>query len=384
MTTGQPRVAVVRASSRRVAVTEALALLSEDVRRVVPDGGTVLIKPNLVSHKVQLPSTHADTLSAALGAVFSAGARDVVVAEGASDATAGFRRFGFHQVAEGRPVRFVDLNREETEWHPLELLGVDGSTRTARVSRTIHDATCRVSLALAKTHVTSIVTLSLKNMLSSIHPQDRVMMHGFPGGGNGYQGWKRLVVEFLKGDNALVRALTRSQGLVNRWRNRRWESRFRDSDPFRALSEKDLNYLRSVVTISRNLVRLGEAVRPHLSVVDGFVGMHGEGPRHGSPIRLRTVIAGTDPVAVDAVSAAVMGFDPMEIGHIALADAAGLGVGDLDRITVVGDPVDVVRQRCTPHSNIRVQRQWRRLMPGQVPTPHFARTLSEAPRAVER
>ena len=52
-----------------------------------------------------------------------------------------------------------------------------------------------------KTHVTAMVTFGLKNMLSSIHPADRIMMHGHAGGGNGYRGWKRLAVEFLKGDS---------------------------------------------------------------------------------------------------------------------------------------------------------------------------------------
>ena len=90
---------------------------------------------------------------------------------------------------------------------------MDGSRLTARVSRALATSECRVSLALAKTHVTSIVTLSLKNMLSSIHPADRVMMHGSNGSGNGYSGWKRLAVEFLKGDSMAVNALTRAHGL---------------------------------------------------------------------------------------------------------------------------------------------------------------------------
>ena len=182
-------VAVVRGDNRRGAVAEALALIADDLRDCVTPH--VLIKPNLVSHRVQLPSTHADTLSATLDAVLAAGAAAVTVAEGASDATAGFERFGYHREAWGRPVRFLDLNRDETEWEPLELTGVDGAPLTARLSRTIARPTCRVSLALAKTHVTSMVTLSLKNMLSSIHPADRIMMHGHAGGGNGYRGWKR-------------------------------------------------------------------------------------------------------------------------------------------------------------------------------------------------
>lgn len=174
-------VAVVRSDNRRGAAAQALALVADDLRAcVTPE---VLVKPNLVSHQNQLPSTHADILSATLDSLFASGARHATVAEGASDATAGFVRFGYHRETFGRPVDFLDLNRDENEWKPIELIGVDGCTRVARLSRTIDESTCRVSLALAKTHVTAMVTFSLKNMLSSIHLADRIMMHGHAAGG---------------------------------------------------------------------------------------------------------------------------------------------------------------------------------------------------------
>ena len=132
--------------------------------------------------------------------MLAAGAGRVVVAEGASDASAGFDRFGFRRETFGRPVEFLDLNRDETDWDRLELPAVDGSPLVARVSRTVASRPAGSRSRLMKTHVTSMVTFSLKNMLSSIHPDDRIMMHGHAGGGNGYRGWKRLVVEFLKGD----------------------------------------------------------------------------------------------------------------------------------------------------------------------------------------
>lgn len=374
------RVAVVRGDSRREAAARALALVGGDLAACVTP--RVLIKPNLVSHRYQLPSTHRDTLGAALDAVFSAGAGQVTVAEGASDATTGFRRFGFDREAEGLPVRFLDLNLEETRWEPLELASVHGTPLVARVSRTVAEAGCRVSLALAKTHVTSGVTLALKNMLSSIHPDDRVMMHGYPGGGNGYAGWKRVVVELLKQDNPAVNGLTRLMGRVRNARNV-WRAARTHGDPFDALTPAERNYLASVGAMHRNLIALARRTKPHLAVVDGFVGMHREGPRHGTPIRLGVVVAGTDAVAVDAVAAAVMGFDPRSIGYLAYAHAAGLGEIDLDRITVVGDPVASVRRRFVPHSNHAVQRHWARLDPpadGALRGPHPAAAREGAVR----
>jgi uncharacterized protein (DUF362 family) len=360
-------VAVVRSDNRRGAVAEALALIADDVRRrVTPD---VLVKPNLVSHRRQLPSTHADTLSATLDVLLASGADRVIVAEGASDASAGFERFGYRRECFDRPVTFLDLNRDETDWEPLMLVGVDGSINIARLSRTVSNASCRVSLALAKTHVTSMVTLSLKNMLSSIHPADRVMMHGHVGGGNGYIGWKRPVVEFLKGDHVLVNLLTRLMGRVRNAQHalRRLTGR----GGFEGLSPSEYGFLRSVDAMNRNLVALARRAGPHVSVVDGFEAMHREGPRHGTPYRLRTVIAGTNPVAVDAVAAAIMGFDPRQVGYIRYAELAGLGVADLDAITILGDPIATVRRRFVPHSNHAIQRHWVSLPRAVIPAPHI-------------
>ena len=368
-------VAVVRSDRRRGAIAEALALISRDLRGVVTP--EVLVKPNLVSHQRQLPSTHADTLSSTLDAVFAAGARHVVVAEGASDATLGFERFGYRRETAGRPVDYLDLNRHEQDHVPLELTGVDGSRLVARVSKTIADAPCRVSLALMKTHVTAMLTLSLKNMLSSVHPSDRIMMHGHAGGGNGYRGWKRPIVEFLKGDSPIVNGLTRSLGRVRNLQAALTGKA--GDDAWRRFKPSEVGYLRTVEAMNRNLVALSRLVRPHVSVVDGFVAMHREGPRHGTPIRLGTIVAGTDPVAVDAVAAAIMGFDPLGIGYLRYAQGAGLGVADLAAITVVGDPIATVARRCVPHSNHVLQRHWDKVADltapragaSVVPAPHL-------------
>jgi hypothetical protein len=225
------------------------------------------------------------------------------------------------------------------------------------------------------------VTMGLKNMLSRSHPADRVRMHGFAGG-NGSKGWKRLVVDFLKGDNLFVNLLTRTQGRVRNLLN--LVSGKSGPDGWRRLSRADHAYLRSIAAMNWNLVALTERVRPHLSVLDGFVAMHREGPRHGTPIGLGVAVAGTDPVAVDAVGAATMGFDPMGIGYLKLAHDAGLGVADLSRIEIVGDPLASLARRCVPHSNFAVQRYWDRVERpvSVIPNPHIAvaRSCENAPR----
>jgi uncharacterized protein (DUF362 family) len=102
--------------------------------------------------------------------------------------------------------------------------------------------------------------------------------------------------------------------------------------------------------------------------------MHREGPRHGTPIRLGVVVAGTDAVAVDAVAAAIMGFEPSQVGYLQYAHEAGLGVADLSQINILGDPIARVCLRFVPHSNHAIQRHWRRVATASPSYrgPHFA------------
>jgi uncharacterized protein (DUF362 family) len=57
------------------------------------------------------------------------------------------------------------------------------------------------------------------------------------------------------------------------------------------------------------------------------------------------VIAGTDPVAVDAVGAAVMGIPPISVKHLRLAERKGLGTCHLEQITVLGESIDKVARK---------------------------------------
>ena len=84
------------------------------------------------------------------------------------------------------------------------------------------------------------------------------------------------------------------------------------------------------------------ALPPQLTVIDGFVAMEGRGPVHGSPVKMDTIIAGTDVVAVDATACRVMGFAPEEVKHIVWGHQSG--IGNMENVEVVGDGVDAVRR----------------------------------------
>ncbi|MBN2464424.1 DUF362 domain-containing protein, partial [candidate division WOR-3 bacterium] len=76
------------------------------------------------------------------------------------------------------------------------------------------------------------------------------------------------------------------------------------------------------------------------AVMDGTTAGDGQGPRTLKPLIKNVILASGDQVAIDAVSAKLMGFDPMSIKYIRLAHEAGLGVGDPREIEYVGDDVE--------------------------------------------
>ena len=95
--------------------------------------------------------------------------------------------------------------------------------------------------------------------------------------------------------------------------------------------------------LSEKIADLASVVRPRVSVVDGIIA--GEGHETaGNPVKMDLVIAGLDPVAVDTVGAAVMGFDLLTAKHIALAAEKRLGICDLDRIRILGKPIEDVKR----------------------------------------
>jgi uncharacterized protein (DUF362 family) len=108
-----------------------------------------------------------------------------------------------------------------------------------------------------------------------------------------------------------------------------------------------------------NLALLAARLRPHLSVLDGFVGMEGSGPVNGTPVPWGIAVAGTDPLAVDVLAAQLMGFDLKDVGYLNYCAQLGLGCADLAAIQVVGNTsAQAVTHRFTPHPRHHEQRCW--------------------------
>jgi len=89
-----------------------------------------------------------------------------------------------------------------------------------------------------------------------------------------------------------------------------------------------------------DLLAIQQEIHPGIfAVMDGTTAGNGPGPRTMKPVVKNVILASADQVAIDAVAARLMGFDPLSIEYIRLAHERGLGVGDLREIKLVGDDV---------------------------------------------
>jgi uncharacterized protein (DUF362 family) len=272
---GRPRVAVVNAST----YDGLEATVEAGLREVGADvaGRSVLLKPNLVEFD---PSTAINTdprlVAATVLAVRRLGARSVLVGEGP-----GHRR---------------DIEYVASASGLLDALdGVDApfvDLNTAHVLRRplassftpLHElwlpapvvqSDVVISMPKMKTHHWAGVTLSLKNCFGCV-----------PGR---IYGWPKNVLHWAGLEEAIV--------------------------------------------------DVAAAVRPHLQIVDGIVGMEGNGPISGTPVPAGVLVFGTDAVATDTTAARIMGLDPTRIPSIANA-ARFLGQGDPELIRQVGEDVE--------------------------------------------
>jgi len=95
-----------------------------------------------------------------------------------------------------------------------------------------------------------------------------------------------------------------------------------------------------------DLVIMQKELHPGIfAVMDATVCGDGAGPRTMSPKIKNYLLAGGDSVAVDAVAAKMMGFDPMEIPYIKMCHEMKLGIGDPNEIEIVGEDISEVNFR---------------------------------------
>ena len=301
------KVGLAKTGRRRSNVFQALDTIRADLTPKVRE--QVLLKPNFLSSTNQLASSHVDAMRGALDFLLSTPQppEEVLIAEGANEKFSGeaFQIFGYEalQAEYDVPIRLVDLH-QETEWVETKVFLAGRDEETVRMPKTVLDCPCTISVAIAKTHDAGVVTLAMKNMImGTIHKADRIKMHGYH-------------------------------------------------------SHADRVLPREAQTLNINLLRLSRHLKPDIAIVDGTVGLQGNGPGGTDSVPLGIAVVSGDVFAADAVTSKAMGFEPLEIGLFHYANAMGYGTTDLSKIEVIGPAVETVATSFKPHETTEEQFQW--------------------------
>jgi len=258
----QSRVAIVKAVHYEVDLT---ALMMEGIRLFPINvlGKNVLLKPNLVEYERDtVINTHPAVLGAAIEAFRRLGAREVTVGEGP-----GHRRDTDGLVmASGLFPYLKDTGTNFIDLNLDEMRRVPLQSDfmgidSLQFSRSVLEADILVSMPKLKTHHWAGMTLAMKNLFGII-----------PGV---KYGWPK---NFLH-----------------------WHG------------------------IHESIVDINSTVRSHFCIVDGIVGMEGNGPIQGKAKPTGVLVFGDDPVAVDATCVRVAGLNPEKIEHLS---AAGRFIGN--------------------------------------------------------
>lgn len=108
---------------------------------------------------------------------------------------------------------------------------------------------------------------------------------------------------------------------------------------FGALLDKSRHYCHSQIHETLvDLLRIQQEIQSStIAIADCTTAGSGPGPRTMTPVVKNLILASEDQVAIDAVAAKLIGFQPMDIPCIRLGHEGGLGKGRLEEIEIVGD-----------------------------------------------
>ena len=266
---------------RRLAIRKVVEELGDDFITKCRESEYIFIKVNLIDDKRQLACTHVDAVRGLLDIIRTHSKTPVKIGDAAyRGAKAAFENFGYERVLdEYNQVELLDLSEDDyLDGHTIR---ADGSKNPIRRSKTACKAGFKISLAPLKVHKEVGLSASVYSWATGTW----IVPSRISATGRVWALWPWLEEEGVRAHNQSIMELYRQSPC-------------------------------------------------DLAIIDGIMAMQGDGPVEGSAVNMNVVLAGFDAVAVDAVAATLIGFDPTEIGYLELCNQERLGSIDLSQINV--------------------------------------------------
>lgn len=348
-------------------VARALMLLGPDdlenpLAGIIRPGDSVVIKPNWCTQVCfPFPITHPSVVFPLVEYAIKAGASRVTIVEAPMTLSRGCAWFwsgalvGVHELTRrigerhGVDVRFVDGNDDEFLWidvgeaselasYDLDALDHDGHTGFARntffdvadtngvrpgryrrglyaIARSYLDCDVFINVPKLKTHGYTGLTVALKNLMglnvrSTVHKMSPDRLKDYERRPD-YAQWRESPMRDVPHFDR-----SHLSGVAGPWFGATPEDRYQlgfgNDVLWRTLA--DLNKI--ILYANKSGVMTSQRQRRYLAVVDGVVGTDRNGPISSSLVHSKCIIAGQDPVGVDAVAARVMGWDPAALNLV--------------------------------------------------------------------
>jgi uncharacterized protein (DUF362 family) len=292
--TESSRVSLVKGDDRYKIVYQSLKAIEDEILSSIGNK-KILLKPNVVLANNPLSVTHVDAVRAVLDFLKPHYKEQIIIGEGGNQNTSdGFRNYGYFDLEKSYNVKLVDLNQGAYEYRYV--FGSENQPLAVRISSIFLDPNVYIiSAARMKTHNKVLVTLSLKNVLL-----------GCP------------INDYKTNDKGLFHTAP--------------------------VAVNDLCHF--------NMFHIGQEVFPDLAVIDGFESMEGNGPAWGTPFKSRVALASLDALAADTIATRIMGFDPKRVLYLSAMTEAGMGQGEMEKIKVIGTPLDQCLYKFKPHEDM--------------------------------
>ncbi len=244
---------------------DVLEYLSKDIKKSLKKKKpkTILIKPNLLSEKEnKAANTDVRAVMAVVDFFNILGNFDFIVAENTTGgATRAFRNNHYYAKLE----KYENVKLHSMRWDKFgKYFQIKTAYRKIKVGicETATKAKYIIDIAKIKSHNHAVATFTIKNMMGFCKRSARSKFHG-TADPYVYHG----IMKFLRAHHL-----------------------FKTGAPL-------LNY---------NLIKLYNAIKPDLALIDGEYGMEGEGPGHGDAVKLGIAMGSMDALSIDLVAAKIM------------------------------------------------------------------------------
>lgn len=282
------KVSIVRCpdySDTKRAIAEALELVG-GLENILHSGDSVLLKPNILSASPpeRASTTHPSVVASMCEFVLRAGGKPIVGdGSGISRPGATAKALKASGIEEAAKKAGARIVNFETAGFTLVDVPDPLQFRKLYLANPVLEADVVISLPKLKTHELTYYTGAVKNLFGSLPLKCRKEMH--------------------------------------------------------LLGKRDL--------FGEAVADIYSIIKPHFAVMDGIVGMEGNGPSHGNPVNSGVILASQNCVSLDIVAAEMIGFDPIKIPTTAGALKKGFGN---QCPVVVGTPLKEVKMKFKPSS----------------------------------